>query len=155
MPGSSSSTMTAKRVNERSANDITRVIGQFPYRMALAGGWIDQPFISRHNPEPPGSMVVVSLEPQYWMMERCGMANSTRKIALQLWPEGLPSGDPAVLVRQLYAAENEGKPEPSGSQDMVGLIYPGISQLDLTRAVKAAFSPAILNLIPIRLSRPG
>jgi hypothetical protein len=134
--------MTAKRVNERSANDITRVIGQFPYRMALAGGWIDQPFISRHNPEPPGSMVVVSLEPQYWMMERCGMANSTRKIALQLWPEGLPSGDPAVLVRQLYAAENEGKPEPSGSQDMVGLIYPGISQLDFDASCEGGIFPS-------------
>jgi hypothetical protein len=29
--------------------------------MALAGGWIDEPFVSRHNPEPPGFMVVVSL----------------------------------------------------------------------------------------------
>ena len=36
------------------------VIGAIPYRMALAGGWIDQPFVSRHNPAPPGSMVVVA-----------------------------------------------------------------------------------------------
>ncbi len=27
----------------------------------MAGGWIDQPFVSTLNPEPPGSMVVVSL----------------------------------------------------------------------------------------------
>ena len=39
--------------------DITQVIGAIPYRMALAGGWIDQPFVSRHNPTPPGAMVVV------------------------------------------------------------------------------------------------
>ena len=29
-------------------------IGAIPYRLALAGGWIDQPFMSRHNPEPFG-----------------------------------------------------------------------------------------------------
>jgi len=28
------------------------------------------------------------------------------------------------LVRELYRAENDGKAEPSGSQDMIGLIYP-------------------------------
>ncbi|GEM_PF-6845641 len=33
-----------------------------PYRLALAGGWIDQPFVSERNPEPPGSMVVISEE---------------------------------------------------------------------------------------------
>ncbi|HSV85152.1 MAG TPA: hypothetical protein VLH85_01160, partial [Levilinea sp.] len=134
MPGSSSSTTIAKPANARSASDITCVIGRFPYRMALAGGWIDQPFVSRRNPQPPGSMVVVSLEPQYWMMERCGMANSTRKVALQMWPDGLPGGDPAELVRRLYVAENEGKAEPSGSQDMIGLIYPGITRLDFDAA---------------------
>ena len=34
------------------------------------------------------------------------------------------------LVEELYYAENRGKSEPSGSQDMAGLIYPGISRLD-------------------------
>ena len=33
-------------------------------------------------------------------------------------------------MRELYAAENADKAEPSGSQDMIGLIYPGISRLD-------------------------
>src|SRR5437588_11182205 len=42
---------------------ITRVIGRIPNRLALAGGWLDQPFVSRHTPEPPGSMVVVILQP--------------------------------------------------------------------------------------------
>ena len=31
---------------------ITSVIGKYPYRMAFAGGWIDQPFVSRLNPDP-------------------------------------------------------------------------------------------------------
>ena len=98
--------------------------------MAFAGGWIDQPFVSKLNPSPPGSMVVVALEPTFRFMDRCGMSTSTRKIAMQLWNGSLPDTNPAELVRRLYAAENEGKPEPSGSQDMVGLIYPGVSRID-------------------------
>jgi len=109
---------------------ITDVVGNLPYRIALAGGWIDQPFISKHNPSTPGSMVVVCVEPLFWFMERAGICIGTRKIALQLWKDGLPDRDPDELVQELYAVENEGKAEPSGSQDMIGLIYPGISRLD-------------------------
>jgi galactokinase/mevalonate kinase-like predicted kinase len=110
--------------------DITDVIGKLPYRMAFAGGWIDQPFVSRHDPNPPGSMVVVALEPTVRFMDRCGMGTSTRKVAARLWGDALPARDPAALVRELYAAENAGQAEPSGSQDMIGLIYPGINRLD-------------------------
>ncbi len=109
---------------------IMDVVGKLPYRIALAGGWIDQPFASKHNPSPPGSMVVVCVEPQFWFMERAGLCIGTRKIALDLWKDGLPDQDPAELVQKLYIAENEGKAEPSGSQDMIGLVYPGISRLD-------------------------
>jgi hypothetical protein len=122
--------------------EITDVIGSFPYRMAFAGGWIDQPFVSRLNPEPPGSMVVVNLEPTCRFMDRCGMATSTRQVAMKLWGSRLPEGDPAVLVRQLYDAENNDKPEPSGSQDMVGLIYPGINRLDYDYHVAGGYYPA-------------
>lgn len=113
-----------------SDSDITRVIGHMPYRMALAGGWIDQPFVSRFDPDPPGSMVVVNLKPLFRFMDRSGMAGGTRSVALRLWKDGLPRRDRMQLVRELYAAENEGRSEPSGSQDMIGLIYPGISRLD-------------------------
>lgn len=58
------------------------------------------------------------------------MGTSTRKVAANLWEGGIPEGNPADLVRQLYLAENQGKSEPSGSQDMAGLIYPGINRLD-------------------------
>ena len=116
--------------------EITSVIGSIPHRMALAGGWIDQPFVSTHNPAPYGSMVVVSLEPDQWFMQRAGMASGTRKVALKLWNGVLPDRDPAELVRELYRAENQGKPEPSGSQDMIGLVYPGVSRLDYDAAVE-------------------
>jgi hypothetical protein len=109
---------------------ITRLIGKIPYRMALAGGWIDQPFVSQRNPNPPGSMVVVGLEPTCRFMDRCGMGTSTRRVAAQLWDDRLPEGNPNDLMRALYQAENQGKNEPSGSQDMAGLIFPGINRLD-------------------------
>jgi len=110
--------------------DITDVIGKLQYRIALAGGWIDQPFASQLNPTPPGSMVVVAVEPQFRWMDRAGICGSTRQIALQLWHGALPDRDPEELVRELYRVENEGLAEPSGSQDMIGLIYPGVSRLD-------------------------
>lgn len=122
--------------------DITNVIGKIPYRMALAGGWIDQPFVSCWNPTPPGSMVVVALEPTFRFMDRCGMGTSTRRVALQRWGNELPQRDPASLVRELYEAENQGRPEPSGSQDMAGLIYPGINRLDYDYAYEGGFFPA-------------
>ena len=109
---------------------ISGVIGAMPYRMAFAGGWIDQPFVSRLNPEPPGSMVVVALEPTFRWMDRCGMAGGTREVATRLWKGTLPKGDVARLVRELYAEENRGRAEPSGSQDMIGLLTPGVSRLD-------------------------
>src|SRR5208283_3503430 len=71
------------KINSKSA--ITRVIGNIPNRLALAGGWIDQPFISRHNPRPPGSMVVVSIQPDFPVLERAGLANGTRTVATKLW----------------------------------------------------------------------
>ncbi len=122
--------------------DLSRLIGVIPYRLALCGGWIDQPFVSRLNPEPPGSMVVVSLEPLFPFMDRCGMATSTRKIAARLWPGGLPEGDPAHLVRELSLREHADRSEPSGSQDMAGLIYPGVSRLDYDFDFEGGYFPS-------------
>jgi len=120
---------------------ITDIVGKLQYRMALAGGWIDQPFASQHNPSPPGSMVVVAVEPEFRWMDRSGICGSTRQIALELWGGVLPDRDPAELVRELYKAENEGLAEPSGSQDMIGLIYPGVSRLDYNFQVEGGLFP--------------
>ena len=43
------------------------------------------------NPEPPGSMVVVSLLPTVRYMDRCGMATGTRVAAQALWGDALPA----------------------------------------------------------------
>jgi hypothetical protein len=125
-----------------AAASITKIVGRIPYRLALAGGWIDQPFVSRHNPNPPGSMVVVNVEPTFRFMDRAGICGSTREIARRIWNDRLPGRNPAGLVRELYAAENHGKKDPSGSQDMIGVVYPGISRLDYHFAVHGGVFPA-------------
>ena len=123
-------------------NAITSALGRIPYRLQLAGGWIDQPFVSRLNPDPPGSMVVVALEPTFRFMDRAGCATGTRAIAMKLWKGRLPKGDPARLACELYQAENKGKTDPSGSQDMIGLVYPGINRLDYDFGANGGVFPA-------------
>lgn len=88
-------------------------------------------------------MVVVSLQPTVRFMDRCGMATGTRIAAQALWGDTLPADrSPASLVRELYAVENADKLEPSGSQDMCGLIYPGVSRLDYDASVDGGWFPA-------------
>jgi hypothetical protein len=135
-------TLPDGRGNGSQSADVAFAASRIPNRMALAGGWIDQPFVSRRNPNPPGSMVVVALEPAFWFMDRCGMANSTRRIATNLWNGVLPDRPRADLARELYAAENAGKNEPSGSQDMIGLLYPGVSRLDYDAGIEGGRFPA-------------
>lgn len=120
---------------------LSKVLGAIPHRLQLAGGWIDQPFVSRHNPRPPGSMVVVQIEPNFRPMDRSGIASGTRAIALQLWKGRLPNRPREILVRELYKAENRGKAAPSGSQDMIGLIYPGVNRLDYDFAANGGVFP--------------
>ncbi len=144
---------------------------RLPYRLALAGGWIDQPFVSMLDPHPPGSMVVVSLEPTHDYWERAGMATGTRKVAEKLWGGSLPEGDAMRLARELYAAENERLAQPSGSQDMLGLLTPGISRLDYDFAFEGGLFPAhvesssdpdiaawledVIRLVPVAPRPPG
>jgi hypothetical protein len=121
---------------------LQQVIGNLPYRLQMAGGWIDQPFVSKADPEPPGSMVVVSMRPTVKYMERSGMATGTRRVAQELWGDELPvDRPPDELVRELYEAENKGLTDPSGSQDMCGLIYPGISRLDYDASIEGGWFP--------------
>lgn len=99
-----------------------------PYRLDLAGGWLDQPFISRHA---AGPVLTISLEPTVEFHERSGMASSTRRKAIQLWHTNLPEGDPERTARTLFAFENPpGTTEFSGSQDAIGIVYPGLNRLD-------------------------
>jgi cytidyltransferase-like protein len=111
----------------RSSGELRRGV-QMPYRIDLAGGWLDQPFVSRLS---PGPVLVASLEGHAEFDHRSGMATSTRETALKLWGPRLPQGDPVELARLLFACENPpGKRPVAGSQDALGLVLPGLNRLD-------------------------
>ncbi|HEY5344839.1 MAG TPA: hypothetical protein VIK62_00675, partial [Verrucomicrobiae bacterium] len=54
----------------------------------------------------------------------------------------LPNRPPEILARELYDVENKGKSEPSGSQDMIGLVYPGVNRLDYDFKFEGGIFPA-------------
>jgi hypothetical protein len=139
---------------QRTKNSVQHLLGAIPNRLQLGGGWIDQPFLSRLNPDPPGSMVVVQIEPNFRPMCRSGIASSTRIVAMDIWGGKLPNRPKEVLVRELYHAENTYKLEPSGSQDMIGMIYPGVSRLDYDIAHEHGVFPVhIENCTSPRVAR--
>jgi cytidyltransferase-like protein len=98
---------------------------KFPYRVCLAGGWVDQPWVSEVH---PGSVVVAQLWPTIDFNDRSGMATSSRQVAIELWGDESPSGDPVRNAQLLFGAENPpGSAYISGTQDHIGLLVPGIS----------------------------
>jgi hypothetical protein len=100
---------------------------RFPYRLCLAGGWIDQPWVSEIH---PGSVVVTQIWPDMDFNDRSGLATSSRKVGIQLWGDRYPEGDPEQNARLLFGAENPpGKKYISGSQDHLGLLMPGVNRL--------------------------
>jgi cytidyltransferase-like protein len=114
-----------KGLQARSSTDL-RQVARMPYRIDVAGGWLDQPYVSKLH---PGSVITISLEPTYPFNERSGMATSTRKKAMELWGNQLPAGDTEKIARILFAYDNPpGTDEVSGSQDTIGIVYPGLSK---------------------------
>jgi len=100
---------------------------RFPYRLCLAGGWIDQPWVSKVS---PGSVVVAQLWPTLDFDNRSGLATSSREVGIKLWGNRYPEGDPVENAKLLFGAENPpGKEYISGSQDHLGLLLPGINRL--------------------------
>ncbi len=101
---------------------------RIPYRLDLAGGWLDQPFVSEHH---PGPVVTISVEPDVEFNDRSGMASSTRARAVELWQYAVPPGDREQLARTLFCVENPpGSRYVSGSQDSIGIVFPGVNLLE-------------------------
>lgn len=112
----------------RSTTSIrTSVKPQLPYRLDLAGTWIDQPYVSKFG---AGWAITISLEPTIEFMERGGMSTSTRNAMKKIWPYNLPNYDPEKLAKLVFCFENE--PEKgghiSGAQDAIGICIPGLSR---------------------------
>ena len=103
----------------------TTVKSQLPYRLDLAGTWIDQPYVSKYG---AGWAITVSLEPTIEFMERAGMSTSTRNAMKKLWPYNLPAYDPEKLAKLVFCFENEPEKDGhiSGAQDAIGICVPGV-----------------------------
>ncbi|TRX62982.1 adenylyltransferase/cytidyltransferase family protein [Carboxylicivirga sp. M1479] len=110
---------------KRSTTDIrTSDNCLLPYRIDLAGTWIDQPYVSKHH---AGWAITLSLEPIIEYNERCGMSTSTRNAAKRIWPHYLPIDRPEKLAEMLFKYENSpGAELVSGAQDAIGICMPGL-----------------------------
>lgn len=101
---------------------------QLPYRLDLAGGWLDQPFVSKHA---AGSVITLNIWPTHPFNDRSGMATSTRKAAAKIWGHQYPVQDEELTAKVLFAYDNPpGTSQVSGSQDAIGLVYRGVNRLD-------------------------
>lgn len=101
---------------------------RIPFRIDLAGGWLDQPMVSKKF---PGAVLTISIEPTVDFNDRSGMSSSTRRKAIELWKTDLPTGDKEQLAQLLFAFENPpGTQQISGSQDSIGIVYPGLNRLN-------------------------
>jgi cytidyltransferase-like protein len=108
----------------RSSTAMRKII-TMPFRIDIAGGWLDQPFVSKFY---PGPVITISIEPTVEFNNRSGMASSTRSRALDLWGPRLPQGDAEKLAKILFCYDNPpGTHHVSGSQDAIGIVFPGLN----------------------------
>ncbi|MBN1547165.1 MAG: adenylyltransferase/cytidyltransferase family protein [Syntrophaceae bacterium] len=138
------------------SSTVLRQECRIPYRIDLAGGWLDQPFVSKHH---PGAVITIPIEPDYDFNDRSGMSTSTRKKAIELWQTDIPPGDREQLARILFSYENPpGSTYISGSQDALGLILPGLNYLYYEAGmywpsrIKSVTNPSILDWLEGTLS---
>jgi len=99
---------------------------KIPYRIDLAGGWLDQPYVSKFA---SGSVITICIEPDFEFNDRSGMSTSSRKKAIELWQIDIPEGDKEKLAKTLFCFENPpGTKYVSGSQDSLGITMPGLNK---------------------------
>jgi cytidyltransferase-like protein len=116
-----------KGLPERSTTKLRgELSSQLPYRLDLAGTWIDQPMLSKIH---PGWALTISIEPVIEYNERSGMSTSSRNAAKRIWPYQLPLEKPEKLAEILFRYENKpGNKIISGAQDAIGICVPGLSR---------------------------
>ncbi len=99
-----------------------------PYRVDIAGTWIDQPYVSQLG---AGWALTISIEPTIEFMERGGMSTSTRNAAKTIWPYELPNYNEEMMARLLFCFENDpelDKGHISGAQDAIGICMSGLNR---------------------------
>lgn len=112
----------------RSTTSLRKgVVSHLPYRIDIAGTWIDQPYVSQYG---AGWAITASIEPTVEFMERGGMSTSTRNAAKKIWPYELPRYNEEMLARLLFCFENDPENEGhvSGAQDAIGICMSGVTR---------------------------
>lgn len=120
--------MPESGLDARSTTSLrTNVKSHLPYRIDIAGTWIDQPYVSQYG---AGWALTASIEPTVEFMERGGMSTSTRNAAKKIWPYELPNYNEEMLARLLFCFENdpENKGHVSGAQDAIGICMSGLTR---------------------------
>ena len=115
-------------LDARSTTSLRKdVKSHLPYRIDIAGTWIDQPYVSEHG---AGWAITASIEPTVEFMERGGMSTSTRNAAKKIWPYELPNYNEEMLARLIFCFENdpENKGHVSGAQDAIGICMSGLNR---------------------------
>ncbi|MEI8203696.1 MAG: adenylyltransferase/cytidyltransferase family protein [Bacteroidota bacterium] len=126
-----------------------------PFRIDLAGGWLDQPFVSKHH---PGAVLTISIEPTIEFNNRSGMASSTRNKAIELWKVAVPNGNYEQLAKILFSYENPpGTDVVAGSQDAIGIVMPGLNKIIYSScnywptSIESVFDEGVLSWLEDKL----
>lgn len=103
-----------------------------PYRLDLAGGWLDQPYVNGHF---AGPVITLCIEPDRDYNRRSGLSSSSRDAAMEMWGCRLPNDAPEKLAKMIFRYENPpGTRYVSGSQDAIGIVFPGLNLLEYDRS---------------------
>ena len=129
--------------DENCVNNVEAYHQVFPWRLCFAGGWMDLKWC---NELYPGCVVTINFKHHPGICEdMCGLATSSRKHAIKLWNGRVPKYlSPGEAARSLYGTENfnhfakhegdivdwEKRSYSAGSQDHMGLFFPGINRLN-------------------------
>ena len=113
---------------QRSSTALLREgITSLPYRVEIAGGWLDQPYVSGLF---PGCVITASIEPTHSYFDRGGMSTSTRRGLAELFGGKLPSMPAEMLAKLAFRYDNGidlDRKAVSGAQDAIGLCMPGLT----------------------------
>ena len=115
-------------LDARSTTALRRDVKcHIPYRVDIAGTWIDQPYVSEYG---AGWALTVSIEPNHDFIERGGMSTSTRNAAKKVWPYELPEYNEEMMAKLLFCFENDPENEGhiSGAQDAIGICMSGLTR---------------------------
>ena len=127
---------------------------RIPYRVELCGGWLDQPCL---NDLHPGSVLTISINPDFEFNDRSGMATSSRKKAIELWQTEIPVGDPEKLAHTLFCVDNPpGTVNISGAQDQLGMLMPALNKLNFDKgfwpvSINSVFDETVLKFVEEKL----